>query len=142
MSTIVQMLLKIFVEQFLTNPAVLVKFVPALLDFVKKFVLGTASKIDDNLVLPVIKQIELWLSVSKASIPGQSSGDTSALSLLVNILVDQVFTNKDVLKVFIPMLLAFGREKVLGSESSLDDSLLLPVMGQIEKWVGVESSIS
>ena len=56
-SALIQVLLS------LLTPELLRKFADMALDFAERFVLGTASSIDDRIVLPICKQIRIAFEI-------------------------------------------------------------------------------
>jgi len=58
-------LISVLIQMLLTtlNPELLKKFADMALDFVEDKVLGSASTVDDRLVLPLVKQIRTAFNI-------------------------------------------------------------------------------
>lgn len=100
-------------------------FAGLMLNFAEKYVLGTASKVDDNIVLPICDMIRDTYSL-------KDYGDQKELLVALSEAMMSVLDSFQ-LKVWCDMVLDYAENYVLKTDSSIDDALILPLCGYIRK---------
>jgi len=107
----------------ITEPAALRKFGGTLIKFAEDFVLGTKSQIDDALVLPLCKMIRETYDMHEY-------GDVKELLAAVSQAMVEVLSGER-LKLFCDMLLDHVENYVMGTGSTIDDAMVLPLCNMI-----------
>lgn len=96
-------------------------YVDQLLSYITSKVLGTASKIDDNLVFPIIGALRAMLSL-----PPDIRIDTRTLSAITSTLMGLFSTEQ--LKTFADYILDLLENAIDKSETTLDDRFAIPAL--------------
>lgn len=96
-------------------------FVEKFLDYITIKVLGSHSKVDDNLVFPIIGALRTMLSL-----PEDIRIDTRTLSAITAALMG--LFDSDKLKEFSDFILDFLTTAIKNSETQLDDKFVLPII--------------
>lgn len=96
-------------------------FVDGILSYIESKVLGTNSKIDDNLIFPLVGALRVMLSL-----PPEIRIDTRTLSAITSALMGlfDIFKLKD----FADKQLEFFESAIKKSETQLDDKFILPII--------------
>lgn len=96
-------------------------YVEKLLSFITEKVLGTSSKVDDNLVFPFIGALRAMLSL-----PSDVRIDTRTLSAITSALMGLFDSGK--LKEFADWCIDLLEDCIEKSENTLDDKYAIPVL--------------
>lgn len=120
MKTQVSMYMLQAVLNFLSTDQIRI-YVEQLLTYITDKVLGTASKIDDNLVFPIIGALRAMLSL-----PPDAKIDTRTLSAISSTLMG--LFGADQLKVFADYILDILEDAIAKSETTLDDRFAIPAL--------------
>lgn len=107
----------------IVEPATLRKFGGTLLKFIEDFVLGTKSKVDDAIVLPLCDMIRDTYDMNEY-------GDVKELLAAVTQAMVDILSGER-LKEFCDMILDFAENYVMGTGSTIDDALVLPLCNMI-----------
>lgn len=99
----------------------IIAFVDNILQYITTKILGSNSKIDDNLVFPIIGALRSMLSL-----PTDVRIDTRTLSAITSALMG--LFDKDKLKEFSDKQLDFFEEAISKSETQLDDKFIIPIL--------------
>lgn len=124
---------KMFVNQALSllaailSPDLIRDLVNKVINWVEAAVAGTASTVDDKLVFPILEQLRDALNIPDTddvgrAVPIKNAFLAAAMQQLVAIL------NPDTLKGFLDTVFDHIENFVLGTNSTIDDALVLPVM--------------
>lgn len=105
------------------NPELILGMCDAILDFIEEKVVGTANTIDDSVIIPLCEMLRATFSI-----PDEDLKTSAIKDMLGNILTE--FT-PGLIVPFLDSILDYIEEKVLGSESVIDDMLVLPVCNMI-----------
>jgi len=106
-----------------------------ILDFIEDRVMGSASEVDDNLVLPICEVIRDMLGIDDDQISG---GD--ALKQLLPVLIGamgEADASGGLIRALGDMILDFVEDYVLGTASKMDDFTILPVCRMIRMSAGI-----
>jgi len=96
-------------------------YVENILTYITTKILGTSSKVDDNLVFPIIGALKTMLSL-----PSDVRIDTRTLSAITSALMG--LFDSDKLKEFADLTLDFLTDSIKNSETQLDDKFVLPII--------------
>jgi len=96
-------------------------YVEGVLDYITTKVLGTASKVDDNLVFPIMGALKAMLSL-----PPDTRIDTRTLSAISATLMS-LFDSAQ-LKKFADWIIDIAEEAIANSETTIDDKFALPAI--------------
>ena len=99
----------------------IIAFVDNILQYITTKILGSNSKIDDNLIFPIIGALRSMLSL-----PTDVRIDTRTLSAITSALMG--LFDKDKLKEFSDKQLDFFEEAISKSETQLDDKFIIPIL--------------
>jgi len=97
------------------------QYVEGMLDYITTKVLGTASKVDDNLVFPIMGALKAMLSL-----PPDTRIDTRTLSAISATLMS-LFDSAQ-LKKFADWIIDIAEEAIANSETTMDDKFALPAI--------------
>lgn len=120
---LVQLLLSVL------SPERLKDFADTALDFIKEKVLGTASTIDDRIVLPICDMIREAFVIPDDNVKEKMEVKKNLIGMLIPLLLSSL--TPPLIKDFADTALDFIEEKVLGTASKIDDALVLPVCNMI-----------
>ena len=97
------------------------QYVEGVLDYITTKVLGTASKVDDNLVFPIMGALKAMLSL-----PPDTRIDTRTLSAISATLMSLFDSTQ--LKKFADWVIDIAEEAIESSETTIDDKFALPAI--------------
>ena len=112
-------------------------FINKILDFCENKIVGSASKIDDKFVLPLMENLRAALAIQDkdgtfANVPSPTTAIGShVLSALVGLLDPKLLTE------LLDSLFDFVENFVLGTKSTVDDALVLPVISTLRVALNV-----
>lgn len=102
------------------------EFIASIVNFLETKVKGSASEVDDALVLPLIKICRDSFELPKEARPIEAIVDS-----LKEILNKQLFIE------LADSILDFGEDFVLGTKSELDDKIFLPLFNHIRELLNI-----
>ena len=127
-------LLVLFVSQLLSflSPEMIKNTINSALEFLEDKVNDTETELDNATVIPVIKMIRTTLGIIDSNTENYHEVKTTTGIMITNLLTT-LFTvmSPELVKGFIDKCLDSVEDMIQASETTMDDSLLLPVINMI-----------